>query len=83
MPYLFSPNFKYQLDVNFQSQQLMIRKTRTQHVYMYIPNDLIRTTWQNMEGLAAIQIIFSRIKWHDEKTIRVLNEGNIDCLYEM
>lgn len=43
VPYLFSPNFKYQIDIDFNRQQFIIRDTRTESIYMRIPNDLIDT----------------------------------------
>ena len=31
----------------------------------------------------AIKIICSRIKWESERILRIVNESNIDCLFEM
>lgn len=31
----------------------------------------------------AIKIICSRIKWEDERILRIVNESNLDCLFEM
>jgi len=61
----------------------MIRDARTQHIYMHIPGDLLRTNWGNMDGLPAIKLILSRLSWFNERTLRIVNEGNLDCLYEM
>ena len=48
---------------------------------MYIPKDLIDVSWQNKEE--SLAIIVSRISWHDENILRVINESNMDCLFEM
>lgn len=50
---------------------------------MYIPSDLINTSWNKNEGEMAIKIICSRIKWEDERILRIINESNLDCLFEM
>ena len=50
---------------------------------MYIPSDLISTQWNKNEGEEAIKIICSRIKWEDERILRIVNESNLDCLFEM
>ena len=50
---------------------------------MYIPSDLISTKWNKNEGEMAIKIICSRIKWEDERILRIINESNLDCLFEM
>ena len=50
VPYLFSPNFKYQFDVNVRAKQFMIIETETQFVYMKIPRDLITTSWKGVAG---------------------------------
>ena len=87
VPYLFSPNFTYQLDFNYRAKQFCIKVTKTQYVYMYLPGDLVSTSFgSESEGQKAIQIICSRIKWEDdpnEKRLRIVNESNLDCLFEM
>ena len=50
---------------------------------MYIPNDLISFVWNQTEEQDAIKLILSRIKWHDERTLRIINASNIDCLFEL
>ena len=54
---------------------------------MYLPGDLVSTSFgSESEGQKAIQIICSRIKWEDdpnEKRLRIVNESNLDCLFEM
>ena len=84
LPYLFSPNFTYQLDFNYRAKQFMVKVARTQHVYMYVPGDLISTSFGNEnEGEMALKIICSRIKWENERQLRIVNESNLDCLFEM
>ena len=50
---------------------------------MYIPDDLLRMQWGNLEGYPAIELICSRLTWYNERTLRIVNWGNLDCLYEM
>ena len=84
VPYLFSPNFKYQLDFNFRKKEFLVRKTETQKKYMSIPQDLINMQeWDHAEGQGAIQIICSRIMWQGEKRLRIINESNIECLFDI
>ena len=62
----------------------MVKVARTQHVYMYVPGDLISTSFGNEnEGEMALKIICSRIKWENERQLRIVNESNLDCLFEM
>jgi len=83
VPYLFSPNFKYMLDFNYKDRQFEIKETRSMHVYMRIPKDLMDINWGNKAGGEAIKIVVSRIKWDDERTLRIINESNIECLFEI
>ena len=39
--------------------------------------------WDNAEGQGAIQIICSRISWVSEKRLRIINESNIECLFDI
>lgn len=41
VPYIFSPNFTYQIDFLFRSKQIVIRETKSQEIYMVLPADLI------------------------------------------
>ena len=45
VPYLFSPNFTYQLDFNYRIKAFCIKEAETQYLYMWIPSDLINTQW--------------------------------------
>ena len=84
VPYLFSPNFTFQFDFNFRTRQFLIRKTRTQEIYMIIPNDLVSMEeWDYAEGQGAIQIICSRTMWYSEKQLLIINESNIECIFDL
>ena len=84
IPYLFSPNFTYQLDFNYLNKQFLIRETRTQDVYLEIPQSMVNMQeWDHAQGEGAIQIIASRIKWDSETMLRIINEGNIECIFEI
>ena len=39
--------------------------------------------WDHAQGEGAIQIIASRIKWDSETMLRIINEGNIECIFEI
>ena len=45
VPYLFSPDFTYQLDFNYRDKQIEIKESRTQFVHLYVSKDLINTEW--------------------------------------
>ena len=82
-PYLFSPNFTYQLDFNYRARQFIIKESRSQDVYMSIPCDLLSTAWGSMDSEKAIKIICSRFKWESERIFRIVNIENLDCVFEM
>ena len=39
--------------------------------------------WDFAEGQGAIQIICSRIMWLDEKRLKIINESNIECIFDI
>lgn len=63
---MFSPNFKFQIDLDYRSKQLHIIKVKTQEVYLKIPSDLINTLWNGVAGIYSLAMIFSRIKWESD-----------------
>ena len=63
---MFSPNFKFQIDLDYRSKQLQIIKVKTQEVYLKIPSDLINTLWNGVAGIYSLAMIFSRIKWESD-----------------
>ena len=73
LPYLFSPNFKYQLDYLYRTKQIIIRKSSTQEVYLFVPKDLISLEWRKAEGEEEIKVIFSRMSWKSERVLRIIN----------
>lgn len=50
---------------------------------MRIPKDLIDTKWNGMGGEKAIQLIASRFKWISEDSFRIINESNMDCIFQI
>ena len=82
-PYLFSPNFKYQLDFSYREEAFMIRESEGQLLYIRIPKDFITTHWHGRSDWKAIKIICSRFRWITEREFRFINESNLDCLIEM
>ena len=83
VPFLFSPNFTYQFDINFKAKRFDILCTANRHIYMKLPADLLSTEWNNLDNKQALQLICSRFKWETERRFRVINRGNFDCLFEM
>ena len=83
LPYLFSPNFTHQLDFNHLLQRFVIKNTKTQHIYMNIPSDLLSVEWNKISGENAFKIITSRIKWEDENVLRIVNAANLDCIFQL
>ena len=86
VPFLFSENFKYQLDFDAQRKTITVLLTETQEVYMELPSDMITTEWAGRQEEVALDLIFSRIKWeqHDnERRLRIVTQNNLDCIFEM
>ena len=83
VPYLFSPNFTYQFDFDYRARQFMIKEAANQHIYINVPKDLMSTIWNNIEGELSLQLICSRFKWESERVFRIVNQSNLDCLFEM
>ena len=54
VPYLFSPNFEFQLDFNYQMRQYQIKSTKDQYIYFNFPKDLINTLWNGQSGLNSV-----------------------------
>ena len=55
VPYLYSPNFEYVLDFDYENSQFVIKVTETGDDYLRIPADLIKTSWGNLEFKDAIK----------------------------
>ena len=60
-----------------------IKETETQFVYFNFPKDLIDTLWNGQSGHTAVTLISSRFKWITEKTFKIVNKSNLDCLFEI
>lgn len=54
VPYLFSPNFTYQLDFHLREEYFMIRETDTRRLYFKIPKDFLPMTFGEIKGIDAI-----------------------------
>ena len=51
---------------------------------MIIPNDLVSMEeWDYAEGQGAIQIICSRTMWYSERQLLIINESNIECIFDL
>ena len=83
VPYLFSPNFEYQLDFNVSKRQFVIIAMKTQFLYMEIPKDLLSTSWKNSSNLESLKIICSRFLWISDRKFRIVNQANLDCIFEI
>ena len=83
VPFLFSPNFKHQLDFNFSAKTFEIKDVRSLDVILTIPKDMLDTDWKQISGEEAIKIITSRFCWIDDYTFRVINDADLDCIFEI
>ena len=84
VPFIFSPNFSYQIDFEYNTKQFLIRDTESQDMFLKVPGDLIKMSFGDVPSrTAAIKIIFSRMRWESERVLRVVNESNMDCLLEI
>ena len=81
--YLFSPNFKYQLDFIYESNTFCIRITETQELAYEIPQDLLDLTIDFKKSFDACQVIASRIWFHDERHLRIINKYQVDCMFRI
>lgn len=50
---------------------------------MYIPKDLLDTTLSSVTSEASVKIICSRVAWKSENQLRIVNLGDIDCIFEL
>ena len=46
VPFMFSPNFTYQIDFDRKKKAIIILETATQKEYLTIPTDMINTEWR-------------------------------------
>ena len=83
MPFLFSPNFIYQFEINLHKKQFNIIETVTRFVYMSLPHDLLDTNWFNLSSKNAINLIVSRFRWVNDRVFRFVNKSNMDCMFKM
>ena len=44
---------------------------------------MIDTIWNNLAGENSVKIIASRFKWESDRTFRIVNRSNLDCLFEL
>jgi len=83
VPFIFSPNFTYQLDFNYGTKALVVRQTSTQEVYLELPTDLINTDWSGVSERMSIHMIFTHLKWESETSIRIVTQSRLDCILQM
>ena len=48
IPYLFSPNFTYMLDFDYDKKQFVIKETKSGNIKVRIPSDLVKLSWGKM-----------------------------------
>ena len=80
---MFSPNFEYILDFNYKDRLFMIRQTCDASIYLKIPYDLLDTSYKMTMGELSIKMICSRIRWESEKRLRIVNQNDLDCIFEI
>ena len=86
VPFMFSPNFKYQIDFDNKRKAIIILKTKKQKEYYRIPEDMINTEWKEAKEGEGLPLIFSRMKWvqdSKENRLHLVNQSNIDCIFEI
>ena len=71
------------IDFNYRNHQFLIRECHTQEIYLEFPKDLLSTEWNGKGGEGAIKIILSRLKWKNDSMIRIINENDLDTLFEI
>ena len=83
--YLFSPNFKYQLDYLYDESVFVIRECETQDIFLKISKDMIRTESSISEasGREAVAIYASRINFVDDDHIKIINENQLECIFKI
>lgn len=84
--FLFSKNFNYYFDFEFDSNQLFINDTATQQHFVAIPNDMLN--FDNMDGLkrkVSVSAIGKNVSFYfggQEMWIRIINTDGVDCIFE-
>ena len=86
-PYMFSPNFEYQLDFRFYNKSIVVLHASTQIKYMTLDIDMIKMKWLKLPSEEAQDLVFSHVRFcsdfGDEKTLRITTQNNLDCILRM
>lgn len=83
VPYLFSPNFELQIDIDFNQQEFIIRRTKNEKTYLRIPSDLISACMPGGHRGEQVKVLCSRICWSDNRQLRIINKANLDCIFDI
>ena len=81
--FLFSPNFKFYIDVDFEGDTYIVRDVvdngSVRHV---IPNGLISLSQKgSSKSKKALKLLAKLMSFEDNKHLRIVNKGGVDCIY--
>ena len=61
----------------------VIIELKTNDIICEIPNDLLELNIEGLKSFDAIKILSSRICFIDDKTIKIINNQNLDCILKI
>ena len=90
MNFLFSPNFKKYIDIDYASRRFLIRKiilsttSKIPYRTRYIPMDIVGVKAHgDKDDRKVAKYIASRMMFASENHLRVITDGAFDCLFEI
>lgn len=81
--FLFSPNFKFYIDCDFEGDTYIVRDVvdncSVRHV---IPNGMISLSLKgSSKSKKALPRLAKLMSFEDNKHLRIINKGGVDCIY--
>jgi hypothetical protein len=80
--FLFSPNFRYYLDVDYEGGEFMVIDSKRDKKY-YIPKGLLSLSIKGeSKSKKALSRLARMMTFYDDNTLRIINKGGDDCLFD-
>ena len=83
VPFLFSPEFNYQIDFIYMLKIFVIVDLNTEEIVCRIPEDLLELKIEGVSEKIAFRILCSKIAFHEEKVLKIINKFDVECFFRM
>lgn len=84
--FLFSNNFTYFIDFDFEENQIVIMETKSEQPYCRIPTDMLNFNIQlGIKDMDMIPVVAKNIcfgKHLTENLLIIKNRDNVECIFE-